>query len=89
MLQVTAVKENFENFVNGLKKRGIQNAEEQLNELIQLDDERKKTQQSLDDILANSNLLAKKIGQLYKEGKKKRLMLPRQKPANSKKKASS
>lgn len=70
MLQVTAVKENFENFVNGLKKRGIQNAEEQLNELIQLDDERKKTQQSLDDILANSNLLAKKIGQLYKEGKK-------------------
>jgi len=70
MLQVTAVKENFENFVNGLKKRGIQNAEKQLNELIQLDDERKKTQQSLDDILANSNLLAKKIGQLYKEGKK-------------------
>ena len=66
MLQVTAVKENFENFVNGLKKRGIQNAEEQLNELIQLDDERKKTQQSLDDILANSNLLAKKIVHVYK-----------------------
>lgn len=69
MLQVAVVKENFDQCVSGLQKRGIQNAAEQLQKLIELDEERKKAQQSLDDTKARANLLAKQIGQLYKEGK--------------------
>lgn len=70
MLQVSNIQENFQKYIEGLHKRGIQNAEILLNEVIQLDSRRKKTQQTLDDIKARSNQLAKQIGQLYKEGKK-------------------
>lgn len=70
MLQVSIIQENLEKFVKSLHKRGIDNAENLLNEVIELDNERKKTQQTQDDIKARSNQLAKQIGQLYKEGKK-------------------
>lgn len=70
MLQVAQVEQNFDLFVERLQKRGITNAAEQLQELISLDGERKKTQQQLDDIKAKSNQLAKEIGQLFKSGKK-------------------
>jgi len=70
MLQVAAIRENFDQYVNGLSKRGIKDASSLLNEVVSLDDQRKKTQQQLDDIKAQSNQLAKAIGQLFKEGKK-------------------
>lgn len=70
MLQVSSVRENLEIFTDRLAKRGIPDVSSLLNEVITLDDQRKKTQQSLDDIKAKSNQLAKKIGQLFKEGKK-------------------
>lgn len=69
MLQVSNIQEKFEEFVERLKKRGIENAEDLLNEVVNLDTDRKKTQQSLDEIKAKSNQLAKEIGQLYKQGK--------------------
>lgn len=70
MLQVSVIRENLEIFVKGLEKRGIGVANELLKEIIDLDDSRKRTQQSLDDIKAQSNLLTKEIGQLFREGKK-------------------
>lgn len=70
MLQVAIVQENFEKYVEGLEKRGIKNASKLLTELIELDNERKKTQQHLDEILSQLNALAKTIGKLFKEGKK-------------------
>ena len=39
-------------------------------ELITLDDSRKSTQTTLDEILAKSNTLSKEIGNLYKQGKR-------------------
>ncbi|MFY0607349.1 MAG: serine--tRNA ligase [Cyclobacteriaceae bacterium] len=69
MLVISAIRENFDKYKEGLLKRGIQSAEEDLKSLIDLDDRRKKTQQSLDEIKTKSNQLAKNIGQLYKEGK--------------------
>lgn len=70
MLQVSVVRENFETFSTRLEKRGIKNASALLTEVIELDDNRKKTQQTLDEIKASANQLAKKIGQYFKEGKK-------------------
>ncbi len=70
MLQVATIKAQFENSVKALQKRGIQNADALLSEVLEIDDNRKKTQQSLDEVLTVSNQSAKKIGLLLKEGKK-------------------
>ena len=70
MLQVANIREQFEIFKSGLLKRGIQNAEDLLLEVIDKDNQRKTTQQNLDDTLAQSNQLAKQIGQMMKSGDK-------------------
>lgn len=70
MLQISFIRENKDRVLQGLKVRNY--AEEDLaivDELIALDDERKHTQKTLDDQLAQANALSKKIGGLYKEGK--------------------
>jgi seryl-tRNA synthetase len=70
MLLVSNIRDQFETYKAGLLKRGIKNSEDLLLEVIDKDNQRKTTQQSLDDTLAQSNQLAKKIGQLVKEGDK-------------------
>lgn len=70
MLQVNNVIAEKDRYVTGLKKRNISNAEELLNEVIQLDELRKSTQQELDSNLSEANNIAKQIGALMKEGKK-------------------
>lgn len=70
MLQVAAIKTQFENNVEALKKRGINDASDLLNEVLAIDESRKLTQQSLDEVLTLSNQMAKQIGGLMKEGKK-------------------
>ncbi|MFT4835078.1 MAG: seryl-tRNA synthetase [Marinoscillum sp.] len=69
MLQLAVVRERLSAHIEGLNKRGFKNAEQVLKDLLALDDSRKRTQQSLDEVLATSNQLAKNIGQLFKEGK--------------------
>lgn len=71
MLQLSFIRENKDRVLQGLKVRNY--AEEDLaivDEIIALDDERKGTQKVLDDQLAQANTLSKKIGGLYKEGKR-------------------
>jgi seryl-tRNA synthetase len=68
MLQVAAIREQRENIIVGLKKRGL-NAEELIQEAVRLDDDRKKTQQLADDLKAKSNAESKRIGELMKAGK--------------------
>lgn len=70
MLQVAAIADQLDEYVNRLKKRGLSNAKELLQEVIDIDTQRKSTQQQLDEIKATSNQLAKEIGQLFKEGKR-------------------
>lgn len=69
MLQVAAILENREKYIEGLLKRGIQNASALFDEVIDLDAERKKTQQTLDELKSRQNQLAKEIGLLFKQGK--------------------
>ena len=68
MLQTTFIRENKELVIERLKKRNF-NANKHINKIIKLDDERKATQQKLDENLAESNKLAKQIGEFYKLGK--------------------
>ena len=69
MLQVSILREEKERVLEGLKKRNFKQLE-LVDEAIQLDDERKKTQQELDSQLAEINKISKEIGILMKEGKK-------------------
>ena len=62
MLLVREIKENFGIYVLGLRKRGILDPDEQLRHIIDLDDQRKEVQGTLDDVLSLSNQLSKKIG---------------------------
>ncbi|HUH35974.1 MAG TPA: serine--tRNA ligase [Moheibacter sp.] len=68
MLVVTAIQENKEKVLEGLKKRNFQDLGI-IDEVIHTDELRRKTQFELDQLLAEANKLSKEIGQLFKEGK--------------------
>ena len=70
MLQTSFIRDQFDTALKGLNKRGLLHAEQLLNEILSLDEERRNTQKQLDDILADSNKVAKNIGMLVKSGKK-------------------
>jgi seryl-tRNA synthetase len=65
MLSLYQLNQNKEHVLERLKIKGY-DAKEKINSILELDELRKKTQKRLDDILAESNLLAKEIGLLYK-----------------------
>jgi seryl-tRNA synthetase len=68
MLQIGFIRENEALVIQQLKKRNFE-AEALITQLLETDDQRKKTQQELDQQLAELNRLSKAIGQLFKEGK--------------------
>lgn len=69
MLQVNKIRENLDAYVEGLRKRGIQDGRQKLSEVISVDDSRKHLQQETDRLLAEANAMAKQIGMLMKQGK--------------------
>ncbi|MCC7245689.1 MAG: serine--tRNA ligase [Saprospiraceae bacterium] len=71
MLQLKVIREEKKRIAAGLRKRNWSPAQVKvLDRIIKKDDERRATQKSLDDALAESNQLAKQIGDLMKSGKK-------------------
>ncbi|WP_445737912.1 serine--tRNA ligase [Mariniflexile sp.] len=67
MLQVPFIRENKELVIERLAKRNI-DATEMIHNVISLDEDRRRIQTELDNILAESNTLSKDIGNLYKSG---------------------
>lgn len=67
MLLVHEIRENKDAYVAALAKRGLQ-VEKQLDEIIRVDETRRKTQASLDEVLAKSNTYSREIGELFKSG---------------------
>ena len=67
MLQVTFIRDNKELVINRLKKRHI-DATKTINDVIALDEDRRRIQTELDVTLAESNTLSKEIGNLFKSG---------------------
>jgi seryl-tRNA synthetase len=69
MLQVSAIREQRDTVIAGLKKRGLKNVEELIDKAIDLDVSRKDIQKQADDLKAKSNAESKRIGELMKSGK--------------------
>lgn len=70
MLQLPFIRENKELTLAGLKKKRVANADEAVEQVLTLDQQRRDTQKELDDVLAQSNAKAKEIGALMKSGQK-------------------
>ena len=68
MIELNQLRKNKEEFVFSLKKRGLYDIENNLNKLISLDDERKSLKTKLDNLLSESNKIAKEIGIKIKSG---------------------
>ena len=69
MLTLKQIKENTEGVIARLKKKQF-DAREALNEVLNFDELRRRSQQELDASLAKQNAIAKEIGALMKQGAK-------------------
>ena len=70
MLEVKRIREERDDIVNAMRKRNV--SEEVLTKVdlvLSLDDRRKEVQFKLDSRLEEANRMAKRIGQLFREGK--------------------
>lgn len=70
MLQIPHIRTHQQTVIEGLQKRGVKNAEDLVEQVLEYDTQRKNTQTRLDNLKASSNNQAKRIGQLMKQGKK-------------------
>lgn len=68
MLQIQSIRDNKDEIITRLKKKNFP-AEEHISAVLDIDTQRRKTQNDLDAVLAESNTLAKQIGDLFKSGK--------------------
>ncbi|APQ17675.1 serine--tRNA ligase [Maribacter hydrothermalis] len=83
MLQIQTIRDNKEDIILALAKRNI-DAQPLLENLLQLDENRRTTQTRLDNVLAESNKLSKEIGVLYKTGKVQEANLLKEQTVNLK-----
>ena len=72
MLQIHVVRDQREKVLQGLKKRRLKEAEALVDKALSIDQKRKDTQRRNDEVLAESNVLAKEIGNLMKAGQKEK-----------------
>ena len=84
MLQVHFIRENKQIVLDGLAKRNFVNALEIIDAVLTADEMRRKTQVSLDNVLAESNKLSKEIGQLFKSGEAQKANLLKEKTSQLK-----
>ena len=69
MLQVPYLRENTDKALTGLAKRN-KDFSATVQSIISVDESRRKLQNELDNLLAESNKISKTIGDLFKEGKR-------------------
>lgn len=86
MLQLTVIRENKEKVIKALAKRNL-DAQSMVNNVLDLDEKRRTTQVELDNILAESNLLSKEIGEMMKSGEKAKAEIVKQKTVQLKEKS--
>jgi seryl-tRNA synthetase len=84
MLTIKQIVENKEYVVRGLEKKHFKNAEEAVDRVIEINNQRKAAQSQLDALLAQNKQLAKSIGALMKEGKKEEAEAAKQQVAQIK-----
>ena len=79
MLQVQFIRDNKQTVLEGLAKRNFANAEAIIDHVLTADENRRTTQTSLDNILAESNTISKEIGELFKSGQAQKANLLKEK----------
>lgn len=67
MIQLPFLRENKELIVERYAKRQLE-AKSTIDQILELDEQRKSTQQQMDEQLAEANKMAKQIGELFKNG---------------------
>tara|TARA_R110002049_G_scaffold26361_1_gene91807 strand:- start:25027 stop:26298 length:1272 start_codon:yes stop_codon:yes gene_type:complete len=83
MLQVPFIREHKDLVIARLKKRNL-DATAMIDEVIALDENRRRIQTELDNSLAESNALSKEIGNLYKSGEVQKANLLKEKTSELK-----
>lgn len=68
MLQVSEIRQNKEEYIKALAKRGLDVAAI-FEDILQLDEDRRGSQAKLDEVLAESNKYSREIGNLFQQGK--------------------
>ena len=86
MLQIAFIRENQEKVIKALAKRNI-DAKGIVDEVVQLDEQRRATQVELDNTLSESNKLSKDIGELMKSGEKAKAAILKEKTVALKEKS--
>src|SRR4051812_33271509 len=69
MLQIAAIRENKERIIERLSVKNF-DASSSIDLILTIDENRRKAQNELDQLLFKQNTLAKQVGDLYKSGKK-------------------
>ena len=69
MLQIQNIRENKEQILQALNKRN-KDFSATIDQLLEIDTQRRKIQQEMEAFLAQGNALAKQIGDLFKSGNK-------------------
>jgi seryl-tRNA synthetase len=67
MLQINLIREQKQFVIDALKKKNFE-ADSIIHRILEVDVQRRSTQKKLDDTLAESNALAREIGDLFKSG---------------------
>ena len=88
MLQVSDINENIDNISLLLSKRNI-DVKDKLVEILKIDKSRRSIQSELDGVLAESNKLAKEIGDLFKSGQAEKASVLKEKASSLKPKSKS
>ena len=88
MLRVSDINENIDNISLLLSKRNI-DVKDKLVEILKIDKSRRSIQSELDGVLAESNKLAKKIGDLFKSGQAEKASVLKEKASSLKPKSKS
>ena len=78
MLQVPFIREHKEDVIKRLAKRNI-DASKMIEDVITIDEDRRRLQTQLDKVLAESNSLSKEIGNLFKTGEVQKANLLKEK----------
>ena len=84
MLQIAHIQAHKEEVIAALQKRHFSRATELVEKAISIDNERRTTQSSLNELQAGANEVAKSIGALMQQGKKEEANQAKEKAAQSK-----
>lgn len=87
MLQVQFIRDNKQIVLDGLAKRNFADAETMIEQVLTADENRRKTQVELDNVLAESNKISKEIGGLFKSGEIQKANLLKEKTGQLKTKS--